>query len=126
MRKVTMMAVVSAVLVLAACRSDEVTAPTARGLGSSPSMSSGHLVADTLCATCHGASLTGDPYHNDPTPSLVAARQYTWEEFNLLLIAGQARDGSSVRHGMGVTAVYGLPEAQRRAVYDYLVNVWEQ
>ena len=124
MKKLTAFAAAAALLGFAACRKDNPMGPG----GGDPTLSRsvrGDVVASTYCTPCHGTTLLGGSTANGvATPSLVAARQYTSAQFDVLLVAGLTRDGHYVRDNMTSTRITGISAAERHALYDYLVNTW--
>ncbi len=110
-------------IVLLAC-SDGSTAPVAAN-GVAPTLdvptyvlARGAVVAQEYCARCHGRDLAGTQSDTLFCPSLSAMLDYSFAEFDNLLLRGMDTK-SEVLNPMN-TAAPGLQMEDRWAVYQYL------
>jgi mono/diheme cytochrome c family protein len=97
---------------------DTVPPPEAKN----PEAASGRYLARTICAGCHGSSLSGDSNPDFTSPDLRIVAAYSPEAFRDLMRAGAGIDGRKLRV-MGPTArdsLSQLTDTEIAALYTYL------
>jgi len=123
MSRFSFFAVALPVIVLAACADsstpDRVLAPVAPE-AMDPLATRGRVIAQTVCAECHGADFSGAVVGETACPGLSAVKPYSLAQFNTLLVLGVARDGDRIDALMAATT--SLDEEDRTALYHYFIR----
>lgn len=84
----------------------------------------GAIIAQSMCATCHGRTYQGGVMENVECPSLSVVRNYSLVEFDALMATGIDRDGDSTNGYMTIT--HDLSPTDRAAVHQYLQTYYDQ
>ncbi|MHB1313220.1 MAG: c-type cytochrome [Gemmatimonadaceae bacterium] len=87
----------------------------------SAATSRGAVLARDLCAQCHGDTFIGAATDDGTCPTLKLIHDYTFAEFEQLLVVGVARSGNEVDTLMKATQ--GLNAQDRAALFQYLWSV---
>lgn len=85
-----------------------------------------------LCNSCHGDHLSGGKIPGAPpdmaipaniTPHETGIKNYTFEDFDRLLMTGMKKNGQKVDPMMPVEAMAKMNETEKRALFAYLMSV---
>ncbi|MHB1313777.1 MAG: c-type cytochrome [Gemmatimonadaceae bacterium] len=118
MSRISFLALVLPVLALAACTDSSDPGAVVAPASVTIATSRGAVLAQDLCAQCHGQDFNGATFGATACPALGGIKDYTFAQFNKLLVLGVAPDGEAVDTLM--TATQALSEEDRLALYQYL------
>lgn len=119
MHRFSFLGVALPVLALAACSDSSVVAPAAPAAPVEVIVvqSRGAVIAQSICAQCHGSGFDGATLGSTECPSLAPVGNYTLEEFTRLLFAGVARSGDEVDPLMTVNAEVSANDVSELLAY---------
>lgn len=109
------------VLALASCSDEGTTSISDVSLGPETgtiTQARGAMVAQRVCAPCHGSDFSGAELAGTTCPSLTVVRLYSLDEFDTLLLEGTDPQGDPVNRLMSDSR--GLSVQDRHALYEYL------
>jgi cytochrome c553 len=125
MRSMKNLAGILPAIALAACL-DQVpeSGPTGPMEVAAVASARGAIIAQSMCASCHGATYQGGVMEGVECPSLAVVRNYSLVEFDALLRAGTERNGGSTNGYMTIT--HELSPTDRADVHQYFKTYYDQ
>jgi cytochrome c553 len=125
MRSMKHLAGILPVIALSACLDQAPdSGPTGPSEVAAAASASGAIIAQSMCASCHGATYQGGVVEDVECPSLAVVRNYSLVEFDALLASGVERDGGTTNGFMTIT--HTLSPTARVDVYQYLKHYYDQ
>jgi hypothetical protein len=122
MYRISWYAAILPAFALAACGDSNPANVVAGVEGKDVALVRGEQVARDYCAQCHGADFQGALKDSLLCPALNRVKEYSFKQFDQLLLNGVTIDGDRVTP---MTATQPLSLADRIALHEYLISLKE-